>query len=275
MIRKNCCLLSVLGFLLCFVQQIAHADLWAYVDEDGVTHFAVEQLNKRYQLFLQVNKSELSGDERSAANAHAAGAPARGTRLINWFDTAAQHTNVRHLVRAAATTHGVDYELLQALIVTESGFDAQALSPKGAVGLMQVMPATAQRFGVRDDAKRTIAQKLADPSVNVPTGTRYLRYLLDLFPGRLDLALAAYNAGEGAVQRAGNQIPAYKETQNYVRRVLDLYDQLKPRVPSSSELSAHRRVRLQLHGGALYRGNLPGAAHPGHLATTQEPDPIE
>ena len=156
--------------------------------------------------------------------------------------------------------------LLQAVIATESGFDATAVSPKGAVGLMQVMPATANRFGVSSDAKRTVEQKLADPAVNVPTGTRYLRHLLDLFPGRMDLAVAAYNAGEGAVQRAGNQIPAYKETQSYVRTVLGLYAQLKPPAPVLAQRAAPGRVRMELSGGATNRGNLP----PTRVAQTRD-----
>lgn len=267
MTKKSRYRFYLLGLLLCFMQQLARADLWAYVDDQGVTHFATERLDKRYALFFRVSESEKYGDESSFATARPAVQPARGTWLIASLDTAAHHTDVKHLLRAAATTHGIDYELLQAMIVTESGFNAQALSPKGAVGLMQVMPATAQRFGVSDDAKRTIAQKLVDPKVNVPTGTRYLRYLLDLFPGRLDLALAAYNAGEGAVQRAGNQIPAYKETQNYVRTVLDLYGQLKARLPPAAESGAPGRVRLQLPGGAIGRGNLPGTAQPMGAST--------
>ena len=171
-----------------------------------------------------------------------------------------------HHLRAAAEQQAVDYELLQALIATESGFDAQAVSPKGAVGLMQLMPATASRFGVRADAKRSLEQKLADPAVNVPAGTRYLRYLLDLFPGRMDLAVAAYNAGEGAVQKAGNQIPAFKETQNYVRTVLGLYAQLKPPAPVLAQRAAPGRVRMELSGGATNRGNLP----PTRVAQTRD-----
>ena len=122
---------------------------------------------------------------------------------------------------------------------------------------MHVMPATAGRFGVAADTRRTVAQKLLDPALNVSAGTRYLHYLLDLFPGRLDLALAAYNAGEGAVQRAGNRIPAYKETQNYVRTVLGLYAQLKPPAPVLAQRAGPGRVRMELSGGALNRGNLP------------------
>ncbi len=250
------------GLLLCLVQQWAHADLWAYVDEQGVTHFAPERVDGRYQLFFHISEAEAFSDGATATQTRTA--PVRsvsisgsGARLLAFFDTAVNYRDVRHHLRAAATTHGVDYELLKALIVTESGFDTQALSPKGAVGLMQLMPATAHRFGVSADARRTVSQKLVDPAVNVSTGTRYLRYLLDLFPDRMDLALAAYNAGEGAVQRAGNRIPAFKETQNYVRTVMELYAQLKPPATAPAYPATLGRVRVQMQGGALNRGNLP------------------
>jgi Transglycosylase SLT domain len=114
------------------------------------------------------------------------------------------------------------------LIATESGFDVNAVSPKGAVGLMQLMPPTAQRYGVSGDAKTPIEKKLTDPQINIQAGSRYLRDLIKMFPGQLELALAAYNAGEGAVQRYGNKIPPFKETQNYVVTVMQIYNQLKP-----------------------------------------------
>lgn len=251
--------LSVLGLLLFFIQQTAWADLWAHLDERGVMHFAGEQVDARYQLFFRGNEFDSTRDVSDVPQAPAllSARPAGGARLLAFFDIAPDYKRVKHHLNAAATRHGVDYELLQAVIATESGFDATAVSPKGAVGLMQVMPATAQRFGVSADAKRSVVQKLADPAVNVPTGTRYLRYLIDLFPGRMDLAVAAYNAGEGAVQRAGNRIPAYKETQNYVRTVLGLYAQLKPPTPGPVQRSAPGRVRMELPGGAINRGNLP------------------
>ena len=264
--------LSFLGLLLCFMQQAAHADLWAYVDERGVTHFAAEQLDNRYQLFFRGSNFDSTRDMPASPPPTPSALPAAGARLLAFFDIAPDYKRVKHHLRAASARHDVDYELLQALIATESGFDAAAVSPKGAVGLMQVMPATAERFGVSGDAKRSVQQKLADPAVNVPTGTRYLRYLLDLFPGRMDLALAAYNAGEGAVQRAGNQIPAFKETQNYVRTVMDLYAKLKPPAPVLAQrAAAGGRVRMELlPGGAVRRGGLPA---PARLA--QNPSPIE
>lgn len=256
-----------LGILLCFLQQSARADLWARVDERGVTHFAAEQVDSRYQLFFKGTEFDSTRDLAASPGSRALSVPAAGAQLLAFFDVAPGYKRVKHHLRAASSQHGVDYELLQAVIATESGFDASAVSPKGAVGLMQVMPATASRFGVSPDARRTVEQKLADPAVNVPAGTRYLRYLLDLFPGRTDLALAAYNAGEGAVQRAGNQIPAFKETQNYVRTVMGLYAQLKPPAAVQAQRAATGRVRMELQGGAANRGNLPGAvpALPGSM----------
>jgi soluble lytic murein transglycosylase-like protein len=165
---------------------------------------------------------------------------------------------VKHHLREASREQGVDMELLQALIATESGFDAAAVSPRGAVGLMQVMPSTAQRYGVQADRRATVESKLADPATNIRAGSRYLRYLLDLYPRNIELALAAYNAGEGAVLRAGNRIPNYPETQNYVKTVLQLYTMLKP--PS---MTAPQRVRAEFAarpGGAIGRGNLPADA---------------
>jgi soluble lytic murein transglycosylase-like protein len=135
-------------------------------------------------------------------------------------------------MQTAAQKHNLDVELLQALIAAESGFNVTAISPKGALGLMQLMPDTAARYGVRSDAvgdRRTSQQqKLFDPHTNIHAGSHYLRDLLTLFKGQLDLALAAYNAGEGAVQKAGNKIPNYPETQNYVKTVTQMYAALKP-----------------------------------------------
>lgn len=114
-------------------------------------------------------------------------------------------------IDAAARHHGLDPTLLSAVIAVESGFDASALSPKGAMGLMQLMPATARRFGVRD------AYSVSD---NLRGGAAYLRWLLDYFDRDLALALAAYNAGEGAVLKAGRRIPPFPETMQYVDKVL-------------------------------------------------------
>ncbi|MBV9929187.1 MAG: transglycosylase SLT domain-containing protein [Acidobacteria bacterium] len=114
------------------------------------------------------------------------------------------------LIRTSAQRHGVDPYLVFCVMNRESGFYAGATSPVGAAGLMQLMPATATRYGVRD---------IYDPAQNIEGGTRYLSDLLKLFGGRVDLALAGYNAGEGAVMKYGNRVPPYAETQNYVRAI--------------------------------------------------------
>lgn len=118
------------------------------------------------------------------------------------------------LISDAAYKHGVEEKLVHAVIQTESAYNPSAVSRTGAVGLMQLMPDTARRYGVTN---RT------DPVQNVNGGTKYLKDLLDMFNYNLSLAVAAYNAGENAVIRHNNSIPPYRETQNYVRQVLSLY----------------------------------------------------
>lgn len=114
-------------------------------------------------------------------------------------------------IRDAARRHAVPEHLIAAVIAVESNFDSRAVSPKGAKGLMQLMPQTARRFGVRD---------VFAPHENIDAGAAYLSELLRLFGDELPLALAAYNAGEGAVMKAGRRIPAYRETQDYVTKVM-------------------------------------------------------
>lgn len=118
------------------------------------------------------------------------------------------------LIERVADEHQLRPALVHAVIRAESAYRADAVSPKGAVGLMQLMPATAKRFGVIDRR---------DPEQNLRGGTAYLRKLLTLFDSDLQLALAAYNAGENAVIRYGNAIPPYRETQDYVRKVIRFY----------------------------------------------------
>lgn len=128
-------------------------------------------------------------------------------------------------IAAAARQAGVDADLVHAVIAVESGYRADAVSPRGAIGLMQLMPATARRFGA-DDPR--------DPQANLQAGTRYLRFLLDRFPARTDLALAAYNAGEGAVARHGG-IPPYPETRAYVPAVLARLARLQGQTPGTGK----------------------------------------
>ena len=129
------------------------------------------------------------------------------------------------LIDRAAREASLDPALVHAVIHVESRYNPAARSPKGALGLMQVMPATAARYGVADTT-RSVA-------VNLRVGTRYLRDLLDLFGDRVDLALAAYNAGENAVVRYGERIPPYRETQAYVPAVLEKYREWRDPPPAA------------------------------------------
>lgn len=236
----------------------ARADVWGYVNAQGTAHFSATQLDERYELFFRGGESFNAGNTGTAA-----GVAAAPPKLLAYFDVSPNYKAVKHLLREASLTHGIDYELLQALIATESGFNTQAVSPKGAVGLMQLIPPTAERYGVRADKTSPVQKKLTDPKTNIRAGSRYLSDLIKLFPGQLELAIAAYNAGEGAVQRAGNKIPNYPETRNYVKTVMQLYQHLKPPSMMPGATSVSGRVRMEMMGGTSGRSNMvPSTALP-------------
>lgn len=225
---------------------VAQAETWFFVDNDGVLHYANERVDARYHRFsmnsLAPGDGPLLVDIRKAANQLAQASEKDRSAATRYFANHRGYKLHAKHITAAAHKHGVDEQLLKAIATAESGFNASAVSPKGAVGLMQVIPDTAARFGVAGDPKRSIEQKLKDPAINVPVSARYVRYLQGLFPGRTDLVLAAYNAGEGAVRRYGNKIPPYKETQNYVKTVMTLYASLQPTLVAN-------------HGVGLYGGS--------------------
>lgn len=263
----------------------ALASVWGYVDARGVAHFSTEKLDERYELFFKggesfstekSDKSSLKPIGKNAVNAYSlpAGVVHAPTKLLAYFDVSPNYKAVKHLLKDAAQMHGIDYELLQALIATESGFDTFAVSPKGAVGLMQLMPPTAERYGVKADKKTPIEKKLTDPKTNIKAGASYLRDLIKMFPGQLELAVAAYNAGEGAVQRAGNKIPNYPETKNYVKTVMQLYGHLKPPEVVLEARKTSGRVRMEMMGGNTGRSNMPPmlVAMPGEQLTFSEPN---
>lgn len=257
------------AFALCLLAgPPAWADVWGYVDERGIPHFSASRLDDRYELFLRGADEAPSPQAAAAAwPAHAApvATPAgKPPRLMAYLEALPSYHAVQPLLSSAAQATGLDVHLLAAVIAAESGFDPRAVSPKGAVGLMQLIVPTAERYGVRADRSGPVQSQLMDPQTNIRAGSRYLRDLLALFPGRLDLALAAYNAGEGAVQRAGKQVPNYPETQNYVRTVTQLYRHLQavngvqPTGPSGSvnATSAATLVPVARVGGAVGRGNM-------------------
>ena len=177
----------------------ATANIYSFKDDAGVTHFSnLAHLDKRYKL---VYKIPASWNARPNA----------------WTPSFPKSVDIGKLVPVidnAARTHGVDPRLVHAVIRAESGYNERAQSNKGALGLMQLIPATAERMGVKD---------VFDPVDNIFGGTRYLSHLIKMFNGDVELALAGYNAGENAVVRHGNRIPPFAETQAYVPKVLAFY----------------------------------------------------
>jgi len=167
----------------------ARADIYRYTDENGVMHITNLPTSPNYKLWIK---------ER---------------RVI--IKAGIDMTKYGPLIQKASDKYKVDYSLVKAVIKAESNFNHKAVSPKGAQGLMQLMPKTASTLQVKDSF---------EPESNIEGGVKYLRYLMNLYNGHLPLALAAYNAGEKAVARYGG-IPPYAETQGYVRRVMALYKQ--------------------------------------------------
>lgn len=209
-----------LALLLCLAATGSRADIYGFVDGDGVSHFATEQVDARYQLLVRGNKFGVMN-----LGVAGSGKQPQVSRLT-------EHPNLKTyepLLRAASSEFAVDLALLKAVAAAESGFDPDAVSPKGAVGLMQVMPATAERYGLAGDGKRSLETKLRDPQTNIRVGARYLADLFKLYPRQQHLVLASYNAGEGAVQQYRNAIPPYPETQNYVALVTELHQAFRSR----------------------------------------------
>lgn len=197
--------LLLLGLLLA-LPVASRADIYGYVDDNGTAHFSNVPIDSHYRLYKRDPSSRPQMSYGPGGEA-ALPAPAADLRKLHGRRYAS-------LIREVAREEQVDAALLHAVVTVESGYNARAVSPKGAVGLMQLMPDTARRYAVSD---------IWDPVQNLRGGARYLRDLLTMFNDNLSLALAAYNAGEKAVIRAGHRIPPFAETRNYVPRVLGYY----------------------------------------------------
>ena len=172
-------------------------EIYKYIDSNGQVHLTDRPPHDKYRLIQKAGKK------------------LRMPR-INLRDKDANRKRFTSKIAEVANRYQIPEALLHAVIEIESAYDPNAISRAGAVGLMQLMPATARRYGV---ANRR------NPTANLTGGTRYLKDLLIRFDRNLELALAGYNAGENAVEKFGNQIPPFDETQNYVRKVLKLYTQ--------------------------------------------------
>lgn len=171
----------------------ASADIYKYVDEEGVMHFTDAPTDRRFKVFMR----DLKKDRQLRTN----------------FKLSACYRNpdeFEPIIKSLASEYGVDKSLVKAVIHAESGYNPNAVSSKGAQGLMQLMPKTAQGLKVNNSF---------DPKDNIRGGIRYLRFLLDTFKGDVTLALAAYNAGLSRVSQYGG-VPPYQETRNYISRVL-------------------------------------------------------
>ena len=180
------------------------ADIYAYTDLSGTTHFTDHPDNASYKLIL---RTPPDATVRQSADARRASA---------WLARSVDYDAT--IGRAADAAH-IQPELVRAVIVVESGFNPRAISRRGAVGLMQLLPATARRYG---------AFNAFDPEQNIFAGAHYLADLIARYgTDKLELAVAAYNAGEDAVERYGRRIPPFKETQAYVPNVLRMYHALR------------------------------------------------
>ncbi len=179
----------------------AFADIYTFKDANGIIHLTNVPTDPSYTLALRE------------------GRPMDVTIEASSQDVRTRQHRYLHLVEKVAREHNIDPALINAVITVESSFDPRAISNKGAVGLMQLMPETASRYGVTDRY---------NPEENVRAGAVYLRDLMLRYDGNIPLALAAYNAGEEAVERYGNQIPPNRETPAYVTKVMELYRRSRP-----------------------------------------------
>jgi len=193
--------LMVIFFVSATAHSPALADIFLYIDKEGVMHFSNAPSSNRYRVYMKE-------DSGSPAQALKSSKP----------DT----DKYDHLIAESCRLHGVDFALVKAVIKAESCFDPYAISSKGAEGLMQLMPETSKRLNISNPF---------DPRENIGGGVKYLKYLLGRFNYDLRLSLAAYNAGETTVAQI-NGIPDYRETKNYVAEVLRYYKEYQKKSPT-------------------------------------------
>jgi soluble lytic murein transglycosylase-like protein len=203
---------------VCLLAATAQAQIASYMDEHGRVIYVNEDSpqtsgGSSMSRFSRTREAPAVASDLATARLTAAPKAATSGEDFSTSLAKASDTRLDRIVQDAAQRHSLDPALVKAVISTESGWNTRAISQKGAVGLMQLIPATAQRFGVGNPF---------DPAQNVEGGTMYLKSLLDRYNGDLAKSLAAYNAGERAVDSSGG-VPAIRETQNYVQKVTHAY----------------------------------------------------
>ncbi len=199
----------------------AAGPVWIYlvggarVEADNAVESAAGVWYRRGTLSIFVERARIDHLEREALES-VAESDSTSKKALGWTTG---NSKIDSLIKQNGAKHGVDPYLIFCVMEQESHFNTRALSPKGAQGLMQLMPGTSRRFGVR---------RPSDPAQNIAGGTRYLKQLMGQFAGRIDLVLAGYNAGEGAVMKFGGKVPPYRETRDYVKRISYRYRRTKP-----------------------------------------------
>ena len=191
----------VIFFCLFFMVSSSSAGIYRYVDENGVIHFTNCPRDPKFKLYIRESRDDV-GDENGSSSASY-------IKDSNQYDS---------LITEFSRKYQVEFALIKAIIRAESGFNPLAVSRKGAKGLMQLMPETAQRVNVSN---------IFNPKENIEGGVRHFKYLLSLFNDDLRLSLAAYNAGENVVAEL-RSIPPYRETVDYVKKVLSYYQSYRP-----------------------------------------------
>ena len=215
---------AALAGLLALAAPAARADVYSFVEEDGTVRFSNKPDDARYKLYLREPTEYKLRDAKEFRNLRNPGdfrLRAPWGRRPDLFENPALEGKPfqAHVIVAAKHTQ-LDPALIHAVIAVESNYNPNAVSNKGALGLMQLMPDTARRYGLKD-------KEIKHPEKNIKAGAQYLADLIRMFDGDLKLALAGYNAGENVVVRYGHKVPPYAETQAYVPRVLRFYDQLR------------------------------------------------
>jgi hypothetical protein len=204
LVKYKITIILALALFVCMPVLPARADIYQYTDENGVLHFTNVSCGKNHKRV----SSEPRAPRETAAPPKALPASPPPSAQANI------PASYLEIINSACDRHGVDPSLVHAIVKVESDFNPYAMSRKGAMGLMQLMPQTAVNMNIRNSF---------NPAENIDGGVKYLRYLIDRYEGNLSLALAAYNSGETAVKRWGT-IPPFKETQNYVKRILKIYN---------------------------------------------------